>query len=335
MQGALDRFVEDALDAFPPTLDLVAQVGWDIQRPPHVVEQRLPAIVQHLAPRVDQPTGASLLLFEHDLRQRELRQVVTVVPVDNLDLVSFAHELRDAIKRYVATRTGVVQLAVCVLLDKVSFGGCCHNWAQSNAVRHTRRTAFFTEVVMAKRKRTSQRSDLVGRAVSAGRRALREAESRIPPDLRRQLDRRLRDADKTARAAIKTLQAQVKRASTRADVNSVLKRIDDLTKQARQIARGAGTRAAATGRRAATPTKRAATRTKKAATTTTTRRRTTRAAAGRGGSSTTGSTSGSSTARRTAPARRSRAAKPASAEPELIIEPEAVGEIEVFEITES
>ncbi|TMD16475.1 MAG: hypothetical protein E6I96_04725 [Chloroflexi bacterium] len=72
---------------------------------------------------------------------------------------------------------------------------------------------------MAKRKRTSRRSGLVGRAVSAGRRALREAESRVPPDVRRQVERRLKDADKSARAAIKTLQTQVKRASTRADVN--------------------------------------------------------------------------------------------------------------------
>ncbi|HUE67470.1 MAG TPA: hypothetical protein VMP38_04745, partial [Candidatus Acidoferrum sp.] len=84
--------------------------------------------------------------------------------------------------------------------------------------------------------------------MSAGRRALKEAESRIPPDLRRQLDRRLKDADKTARAAIKQLQVQVKRASTRGDVNNLLKRIDSLTKQARQIASGAGSRAAPTRR---------------------------------------------------------------------------------------
>ncbi|HEX2646140.1 MAG TPA: hypothetical protein VHO95_02835, partial [Candidatus Dormibacteraeota bacterium] len=81
--------------------------------------------------------------------------------------------------------------------------------------------------------------------MSAGRRALREAESRVPPDLRRQLRRRLRDADKSARAAIKHLQGQVQKASTRADVNSVLKRIDGLTQQARQIV-GGGTSAPAT-----------------------------------------------------------------------------------------
>lgn len=119
---------------------------------------------------------------------------------------------------------------------------------------------------MAKRKRTSKRSDLVGRAVRAGRSALREAESHVPADLRRQVERRLKDAEKTARVAIKQLQQQVKRASTRADVNSVLKRIDGLTKQARQVAKGTTGRATSPRRRtAASTTRRAASRTRKAA----------------------------------------------------------------------
>src|SRR5262245_35650423 len=117
---------------------------------------------------------------------------------------------------------------------------------------------------MAKRKRSARRSGLVGRAVEA----LREAEKRIPPDLRRQVQRRLKDADKTARAAIKQLEAQARKASTRADVNGVLKRIDGLTKQARQVIQGAGSRTATTRRRAATTTRRAATRAKKAASST-------------------------------------------------------------------
>src|SRR5438034_10133183 len=119
---------------------------------------------------------------------------------------------------------------------------------------------------MATRKRTSKRSGLVGRAVRAGRQALREAERRVPPDLRRQVERRLKDADKTARAAIKQLQDQAKKASTRADVNNVLKRIDGLTKQARQVARGTGARASSTRKRATSTTKRAATRTRAAST---------------------------------------------------------------------
>jgi hypothetical protein len=121
---------------------------------------------------------------------------------------------------------------------------------------------------MGKRKRQPARDDLVSRAVSAGRRALREAESRVPPDLRRQLQRRLREADKNARAAIKQLQAQVQKASTRADVNSVLKRIDGLANQARQIIGGGSAPAPAkrATRRATTTTRRPATRTRKAAT---------------------------------------------------------------------
>ena len=125
---------------------------------------------------------------------------------------------------------------------------------------------------MATRKRTSRRSGLVGRAVSAGRRALREAEKRVPPDLRRQAERRIKDADKTTRAAIKALQTQVNRAGSRADVNNVLKRIDGLTKQARTVIRGTGPRRTSTARRAASTakrtTKRAATRTRRAASTT-------------------------------------------------------------------
>src|ERR1043165_6888922 len=76
------------------------------------------------------------------------------------------------------------------------------------------------EVCMATRKRTTSRRGIVDRAVRAGRQALREAEKRVPPDLRRQVERRIKDADKTARAAIKQLQAQAKKASTRADVNA-------------------------------------------------------------------------------------------------------------------
>ncbi len=114
---------------------------------------------------------------------------------------------------------------------------------------------------MATRKRTSRRSSLVGRAVKAGRQALREAERRVPPDLRRQVERRLKDADKTARAAIKQLQTQARKASTRADVNSVLKRIDAsrTTKAAGTARRKASAKAVSTGR-ASTTRRRAAPR---------------------------------------------------------------------------
>lgn len=177
---------------------------------------------------------------------------------------------------------------------------------------------------MGKRKRTSRRTGLVDRAVRAGRRALKEAESRVPPDLRRQVERRLKDADKTARAAIKQLQVQVQRATTRADVNSVLKRIDGLTKQARQIASGAGARTTATRRRPAATTRRAAsTRVRKAA------------PARRAAPTRKTSTARASAPRRTPAPRRRRAAETVSSEPTEVVIPVAeVGEVEVYEITE-
>src|SRR5215472_1451604 len=122
---------------------------------------------------------------------------------------------------------------------------------------------------MAKRKRATRQTGIIDRAVSAGRRALREAEKRVPPDLRRQLQRQLKDADKMARAAISQLQIQARKASTRADVNSVLRRIDGLTKQARQIALGASAR---TSSKPAAKRKPAATRKAAPSRTKTTRR---------------------------------------------------------------
>ena len=175
---------------------------------------------------------------------------------------------------------------------------------------------------MATRKRSSRRSGIVGRAVSAGRRALREAEKRVPPDVRREVERRLKDADKTARAAIKQLQAQARKASTRADVNSVLKRIDGLTKQARQIALGAGARPAPTRRRAASTTrKQASTAPRKAATKQTSKTR--KPAASR-------STTRSTTRRASAPRRRR-----APAEETVMVAPvSAMEEVEVIEVIE-
>jgi len=122
---------------------------------------------------------------------------------------------------------------------------------------------------MAKRKRTSRRSGLVGRAVTAGRKALKEAESRIPPDLRRQVERRVRDASKTVQAAMKEGQAQVKKARTRSDVNSFLKRLDSLTKQAGELAKGTrrstARRATTKKRKPGTAARRVATKAKPAA----------------------------------------------------------------------
>ena len=138
---------------------------------------------------------------------------------------------------------------------------------------------------MAKRKRTSRRTGLVGRAVTAGRKALKEAESRIPPDLRRQVERRVRDASKTVQAAMKEGQAQVKKARTRSDVNSFLKRLDSLTRQARELAKGTrrstARRTTTTKRKAGTAARRTATKAKTAARSTARKAAVTRPAAPR------------------------------------------------------
>jgi len=171
---------------------------------------------------------------------------------------------------------------------------------------------------MATRKRTSsrsRRSGLVGRAVSAGRKALREAESRVPPDLRKQLERTIKDGQKTLASAIDQLQAQVRSRAKQADVDKVLKRLDSLSKQVQQVARGASSRGATTKRRAkpATAKRTARSTTRKAAPRKpATRKASTRSTAAARPSSSTGS---SSTARSTAPRRRA-SKRPTSPAPE-------------------
>jgi len=121
---------------------------------------------------------------------------------------------------------------------------------------------------MATRKRASSRSrqtSLVGRAVKAGRKALRQAERRVPPDLRKQVERSIKDGQKTLKAAIDQLQVQIRKTAKQADVDKALKRLEGLSKQVQQIARNAATGApAGPTRRAASTTKRATARRKPA-----------------------------------------------------------------------
>ena len=90
---------------------------------------------------------------------------------------------------------------------------------------------------MATRKRTSTRSRLLKRAVRAGRSALHEAEKRVPPDLRRQIESGIKDGQKTVHAAIKELQTRLDRTARQADLDRVLKRLDGLGRQVQQLAR--------------------------------------------------------------------------------------------------
>ena len=128
---------------------------------------------------------------------------------------------------------------------------------------------------MATRKRASSRSrqsGLVGRAVRAGRKALRQAEKRVPPDVRRQVERSIKDGQKTLKAAIDQLQVQIRKTAKQADVDKALKRLEGLSKQVQQIARNAATGAPDRSTRRAASTAKTTTRRRKPATRKTTAR---------------------------------------------------------------
>ncbi|TAN33731.1 hypothetical protein EPN29_05500 [bacterium] len=97
---------------------------------------------------------------------------------------------------------------------------------------------------MAAPKRASTRSRLLKRAVKAGRSALREAEKRVPGDLRQQLERTIKDGQKTLQSALQQVQAQVDRTARQADLDKALKRLDGLSRQVQQLARAAASRGA-------------------------------------------------------------------------------------------
>src|SRR5216683_3001534 len=108
---------------------------------------------------------------------------------------------------------------------------------------------------MATKKRASSRSKLLKRAVKAGRSYLRQAERRLPPDVRKQIDRSIKDGQKTFEGALKQLRTRLDRTASQVDLERALKRLDGLSKQVQAIARSATTRPAAP-----TPTRRAARR---------------------------------------------------------------------------
>jgi polyhydroxyalkanoate synthesis regulator phasin len=110
---------------------------------------------------------------------------------------------------------------------------------------------------MAARKRASTRSKLLKRAVKAGRSALREAQRRVPPDVRKQIERTVEDGQKTMHTAIKQVQARLDRTARQADLDRAMKRLEALTKQVRNLASGAATSTTASrpARRKSTPRK--------------------------------------------------------------------------------
>jgi polyhydroxyalkanoate synthesis regulator phasin len=89
---------------------------------------------------------------------------------------------------------------------------------------------------MAARKRASSQSEFLNRAVKAGRSALREAEKRVPPDVRKQVERTIHESQKTFHTAIKQVQSRLDRTARQADLDRAMKRLEALTAQVRAIA---------------------------------------------------------------------------------------------------
>ena len=129
---------------------------------------------------------------------------------------------------------------------------------------------------MATRKRASSRSGL-NRAVKAGRSALRTAERRLPPDVRKRIEKAIKDGQGRFDATVKDVRARVNKAAGQADVDRALKRLGELRKHVQTMV-GNAAAAARTGRSTATSTARRATTrrtaTRKAATRKTATRKT-------------------------------------------------------------
>src|SRR5712691_1523933 len=96
----------------------------------------------------------------------------------------------------------------------------------------------------AKKRNASSRSKLLNRAVKAGRSYLRQAEKRLPPDVRKQIDRGIKDGQKTLDSAVKQLRTRLDRTASQVDLEKALKRLDALSKQVQNIARSASSRPA-------------------------------------------------------------------------------------------
>jgi len=92
---------------------------------------------------------------------------------------------------------------------------------------------------MAARKRASTQSKLLNRAVKAGRSALRQAQRRLPPDVRKQIERTVKDGQKTIHSAIKQVETRLDRTARQKDLEKAMKRLDELSRQVRNMASAA------------------------------------------------------------------------------------------------
>ena len=88
---------------------------------------------------------------------------------------------------------------------------------------------------MAARKRASTQSKFLNRAVKAGRSALHQAQRRLPPDVRKQIEKTVKDGQKTIHTAIKQVEKSLDRTARQADLEKAMRRLDELSRQVRNI----------------------------------------------------------------------------------------------------
>ncbi len=91
----------------------------------------------------------------------------------------------------------------------------------------------------------------------------------MPPDLRRQIDRSIKDGQRRFDSAVKDIRTRVNQAALQADLNRAMKRLDELSKQVQELARTVTSgppRPPRTTARRTTTTRKAATTRRKTAT---------------------------------------------------------------------
>ncbi|MGH7902759.1 MAG: hypothetical protein ACREPA_01365 [Candidatus Dormibacteraceae bacterium] len=103
----------------------------------------------------------------------------------------------------------------------------------------------------------SSASEFINQALGAGRVALQEAQKRVPPEWRKQVESRMSEA-------LKPVQAQLRSRASQSEVDRLTKRVEQLAKDvdrlSRNVASGApaGTAAETAGRTGAAGPRRAA-----------------------------------------------------------------------------
>ena len=78
-------------------------------------------------------------------------------------------------------------------------------------------------------------ASIVQQARKAAESAARDLQKRIPPDVLRELEKRVGQGQRTIQASLKQLETRLNRTASRQDVDRLTRRIDDLAKQVSRL----------------------------------------------------------------------------------------------------